>query len=334
MSHTAVVPFEVGGLRFDVSNADPELVAFIQQETENSWAQQTDRVADLTIELSVSEAPDVWEPGTEPMFGIGENAIFGKRLQREVPTWGCQSMTMTCRSPTRITLSLPAGPLPAFVALYRVISTTLKARILAAGGGELHASAVFHDGQIVAFVGPKGAGKTSLCMDFVLSQNWSFVANDHVLLKAGTPAQVVALPETLRIGFGTVQQHAELRGLVASIGRGYGDDGKTRIYLSEVASLLPERIILSGALSAIVVCAFDATAPKGGTLSMLSLNDDVLRQALVDCQGYVRPAWLEFLDVGRSSDATLSRSLENIPILGLRRARGDTYAAVRLARAL
>ncbi|WP_430450088.1 hypothetical protein [Rhodophyticola sp.] len=234
----------------------------------------------------------------------------------------------------RVELVISLDPLASYIALYRVVSTVLKARVLAAGGAELHASAVGGHGRIVAFVGPKGAGKTSLCMDFVLSQRAAFVANDHILLLPGDPVGVVSLPETLRIGQGTISQHKVLRSLAARTGRGFGSDGKTRIHVSEIAPLLNDRPVFSGPLAAIVTCAFD-NAAQGGVLERVSGPSATVSDALTGMAKHVRPAWIEGLDacaVRRSGVAALS--LDRVPTFRLRRAKGDTYAPLRLARSL
>lgn len=324
---------QIGGLAFDVRSDDSGLAAFVHEQTLGSWAAIDAGSEDaIQIHLITGSVPADTARGNTLMFGFGDNAIRGNVEPDNPSAIACRGIRLFCPAPRKIELTIASGRLNAFVALYRVVSTLLRDRVLRAGGGELHASAVSNGAQIVVFVGGKGAGKTSLCVDFVLSQGWNFVANDHVFLMPERETSVLALPETLRIGQGTLRQHPALFNLAKQLGSKPGEDDKTRLHVCDVAPHFDAPVVLNGQLAAIVTCGFQDGMPQGGVLSEQHLNRAELADCLTVAAGYERPQWLNWLDLPNPVPRALA--MENIPTFDLRRAKGDTYAPLLLARSL
>lgn len=78
------------------------------------------------------------------------------------------------------------GPPGAFVESYKTIRHLLTTQMLADGARSLHASAIAVDGNVLAFTGHKGAGKSSALLHGLLSKvpELGYVANDRLLLHA------------------------------------------------------------------------------------------------------------------------------------------------------
>lgn len=89
-----------------------------------------------------------------------------------------------------VTIVTP-GPPGGFVESYKIVRHLLTTQLLATGGRPLHASAVAVDGNVLAFCGRKGAGKSTALLHALLSRipGLGYVANDRLLLRtgAGTP---------------------------------------------------------------------------------------------------------------------------------------------------
>ena len=62
----------------------------------------------------------------------------------------------------------------------------------------VHASAVAHDGQVYAFTGPPGAGKSTI-ISGLGQRGWPMFCDDTLLLDLSDPAQVIALPGHKRL---------------------------------------------------------------------------------------------------------------------------------------
>lgn len=83
---------------------------------------------------------------------------------------------------TRTVTYVPVGGLPE-VTLRHLLVDQLLPHLLAVGGSlVLHASAVVHDGEAVAFVGPTGAGKSSMAAGFV-RRGARLLTDDFVVLQ-------------------------------------------------------------------------------------------------------------------------------------------------------
>lgn len=327
---------QVGGLAFEVGSDDAGLAAFVDEQTLGSWAPVVGHRSEeaVQIRLLTGSVTDDTARRDTLMFGFGDNAILGSVEPGNPSVMVCPGMRLFCPAKREIELTITPGRLTAFVALYRVISTLLRDRVLCSGGTELHASAVSDGDQVVVFVGDKGAGKTSLCIDFVLSQRWSFVANDHVFLVPGQDVGVIALPETLRIGQGTLRQHPALLHLAQRLGSKPGDDDKTRLHVCDVASHLDAPVVFSGKLAAVVTCGFRSGTPQGGVLTKGYLNAVELANCLTLPAQYKQPQWLRSLDPPNPATRPSTMDIGKIPAFDLRRAKGDTYAPLLLARSL
>lgn len=81
---------------------------------------------------------------------------------------------------------------------------------------ELHASAVSHNGKAIAFVGKKGAGKTTLVAHLLSRQNGNFlfdlVTNDRLWVKKRDDGEVdvIGSPMPVLLGYGTMATVFEL----------------------------------------------------------------------------------------------------------------------------
>lgn len=112
-----------------------------------------------------------------------------------------------------VTIVAP-GPPGGFVESYKTVRHLLTSRLLAAGTQPLHASAVAVDGNVLAFCGRKGAGKSTALLHALLSRvpGLGFVANDQLLLHYdGTgPLQGLCWPTVAGFGGSLL---ASVRGL-------------------------------------------------------------------------------------------------------------------------
>ncbi|MEP4197759.1 MAG: hypothetical protein ABJL99_19210 [Aliishimia sp.] len=326
---------QVGGLAFEIHCERSDLVAFVHEQTLGSWTPVGPPRNDvIQIRLITSTVtPDVTN-GDTLMFGFGDNAILGHVDPGDPSVMTSQGMRLFCLGAGEVELTIAPGRLNAFIALYRIVSTLLRDRVLRSGGAELHASAVSNGEQIVVFAGEKGAGKTSLCIDFVLSQGWRFVANDHVFLIPSRDTEVLALPETLRIGQGTLRQHQALFQLAQRLGREPGQDDKTRLHVSDIAQHLDAPVVLNGKLGAVVTCGFEGGLPQGGVLTERHMDRAAIENCLTDASSYHTPQWLSWLGLSDPVVCIEHLNIDDVPVFDVRRTKGDTYAPLRLAKSL
>lgn len=93
----------------------------------------------------------------------------------------------------------------------RLIRDLWLTRLLADGPVAFVHASVVDDGQhLVAFMGEKRSGKTTLLLDAVLSHGWSFVTNDCLVLRAsGTSTVATCVPASARIRADTVGRFFE-----------------------------------------------------------------------------------------------------------------------------
>lgn len=337
---------EAAGLLFLIHCDDPQLAQIIEANTQGFWTVSPavdDYAFKISIETSLDPHDGSAQRSNDLLFGYGENAIHGQIIENpncRRALCASDHMQLACVDPRELTMCVKTRGLGTFIALYRVISTILRDQIIEANGFEMHASAVTDGSQIVAFVGKKGAGKTSLCMDFLLSQNWGFVANDHVFvlpdaLANGLPV-IIALPETLRIGDGTLRQHARLSELAQAENRQPSADGKTRIFVSELAGMLDAKPPISarGTLHSVVLCDFSQGLPKGGVLKSSAVNETILAPHILAKANYKRPAWLAWIDIPKIKQNSGRDNFAKVSAFEFQRSKGDSYAALRLSRAI
>ena len=80
---------------------------------------------------------------------------------------------------------------------------------------ELHASAVSHAGKAIVFLGPKGAGKSTILCHLLSSKDreptFDFLSNDRVWIDLGkSPITALGSPMPICIGYGTMASIPEL----------------------------------------------------------------------------------------------------------------------------
>ena len=96
-----------------------------------------------------------------------------------------------------ITVEVPAGADPDEEFLW--LNGSVYAAIACLHGlYPVHASAVAHNGQVYAFTGPPGAGKSTIITGLGL-RGWPMFCDDTLLLDLSDPAQVMALPGHKRL---------------------------------------------------------------------------------------------------------------------------------------
>jgi hypothetical protein len=75
----------------------------------------------------------------------------------------------------------------------------------------LHAGSLVLDDRAVVIAGPKGAGKTTLLLHLLRAAGAGFVANDRVVVGAGTLPRVRGMPSIVAIRPGTLERLPRLR---------------------------------------------------------------------------------------------------------------------------
>ena len=98
---------------------------------------------------------------------------------------------------TGITVEVPVGADPDEEYLW--LNGSVYAAVACLNGlYPVHASAVAHDGQVCAFTGPPGAGKSTIITGLG-QRGWPMFCDDTLLLDLSNPARVMALPGHKRL---------------------------------------------------------------------------------------------------------------------------------------
>lgn len=106
--------------------------------------------------------------------------------------------------PTRHVSIVRSGGAPAPARLFlRVVRDLMHHQLLSSGYLMLHAAVVCRDGVGVAFMGDKGAGKSSW-MVRALASGWNLIANDRVYVHADS-MDVVAFPIAALLSWETIE---------------------------------------------------------------------------------------------------------------------------------
>lgn len=96
-----------------------------------------------------------------------------------------------------------------FVDTYRLIRQLIVHDLMAAGFSCLHASTISHHGQGWAFIGEKGAGKTSLVCHLSSLYGYDVISNDKLFLH--TDGRAVHFPEAPAVTIQTLLSLPDLR---------------------------------------------------------------------------------------------------------------------------
>jgi hypothetical protein len=102
----------------------------------------------------------------------------------------------------------------------------------------LHASAVAFDGRAVAFVGPSGAGKTSLATRLLL-RGARLVTDDVLAVERRGDGTIVAHPGAALLALRPAELEALAPGDLARLGTVLGESGKTYVEADRVPGPLP-----------------------------------------------------------------------------------------------
>ncbi len=170
-------------------------------------------------------------------------------------------------TPGRIYMALPdmtplVTKLPA-----RVVREILVRQLLNEGYAQLHAAAVSVGGAGLLLVGDKGAGKTSLLIDFMCDVHADLCANDRVLVSPALPVRCMGLPTSIPVDLRRVAAMSELRRFIDADARRTlcldsdrhtRGDGKIHFSPHELAAALGVGICTEADVCAVVVPEFDS----------------------------------------------------------------------------
>ena len=181
-------------------------------------------------------------------------------------------------------------------AAFRVVRELAVSPRSSEGRLELHAAAIELHGRIIAFAGPKRAGKTTTLAHIVMSEDAGIVTNDRLLLTQGKseiqargiPTFVSVRPDTaarLRTAFGGVEPRphrldssiAELRALPPAAPVEVARYGFTPAQLADV---LGSRLHPGGALACV---AFLSVDPAVETFTLGRVSGAELERRYEEC---------------------------------------------------
>jgi hypothetical protein len=178
---------EVSGLAFGVAvrgRLPADFAAFLRPPEAAAGPPRRDLEVAYRAVPRLAEVDEVWvaeprEPVTRDRFALFRQPEgFGLKVRAE-DTGGPGSAGLFRIAPRRIDVEwLPGGAGAAHAFFTYALPLWLEAR----GVTVLHASAVALGGRVVAFVGPSGVGKSTLCAELVRAGG-GFVADDGLALE-------------------------------------------------------------------------------------------------------------------------------------------------------
>ncbi len=198
------------------------------------------------------------------------------------------------RDRASVEIVAPADEPGARVALMRVVRELAIGAAVRRSALLLHAGSLVLDDRAVVIAGPKGAGKTTLLLHLLHAPDARFVANDRVVVGAGTPPRARGMPSIVAIRPGTLERLPRLRARLgaspathwltldeAAALRDLGPlppaTGADRSP-AQLCSALETPMATGGGLAALL---FPRRDPSGGRPEMARLGEDAARALLL-----------------------------------------------------
>ena len=186
---------------------------------------------------------------------------------------------------------------------------------------EIHASAVSYRNQGIAFVGNKGAGKSTF-LSLMLSKSidhtdtrFNYVTNDRLWINSKNN-RILGSPMPVLLGYGTMMRIPELNGQLSMFRDGYYilnhllKEKKHEYTVNEFAKFFDTKIETEARLKAIIV--LDST--KEMTMPRLVENDEIEKKYIDLARNTSHSTYPNWLQIGKSPDEREKTYLKNISI--------------------
>lgn len=150
---------------------------------------------------------------------------------------------------------------------------------------ELHASAIAIDDGAIAFLGLRGAGKTSFCISLLSGTNKKpgvgFITNDRLWInqRGDVSENVIGSPSPIRVGYGTMARNKDLSAMLSLYRDGLFlktnrlTEKRHEYSVREICSKLDCRIIPKSKLQGIVLLNCNASNQPSFVFEEIKLHD-------------------------------------------------------------